>query len=106
MSEADHRDPTRQEIDQMEGPVLLEFSASWCPHCQALTPLLAALLQDYPSILHIKVEDGPGQPLGRSFSVKLWPNLVFLRDGQVVKQSARPDEEEVKEGLEAIVTMQ
>jgi thioredoxin 1 len=41
--------------------------------------------------------------LGRSFRVKLWPNLVFLRDGQVIKQLARPDEDEVTQGLKAIL---
>ena len=44
----------------------------------------------------MKVEDGPGRPLGRSFSVRLWPNLVFLRDGRVVRQLARPSPVEVE----------
>jgi thioredoxin 1 len=96
------REPRRDEIDRTKGPVLLEFGASWCPHCQAMAPKLAGLLLDYPGVRHIRVEDGPGQPLGRSFRVKLWPNLVFLRDGQVVKQLARPEVDEVREGLEAI----
>ena len=56
----------------------------------------------HPEIRHIKVEDGKGKPLGRTFRVKLWPTLVFLRDGQVVKQVARPEAAEVREGLEAI----
>jgi thioredoxin 1 len=96
------REPTRDEIDQTEGPVLLEFGASWCPYCQALAPKLAGLLSKYPGIRHIRIEDGPGRPLGRSFQVKLWPSLVFLRNGQVVKELARPDVEEVRDGLEAI----
>ncbi|HZW31582.1 MAG TPA: thioredoxin family protein [Isosphaeraceae bacterium] len=97
------REPTREEIDRTKGPVVLEFGASWCPFCQALAPKLAELLRDYPGVRHIQVQDGPGQPLGRSFRVKLWPNLVFLRDGAVIKQLARPDVEEVRQGLEAIV---
>jgi thioredoxin 1 len=95
-------EPTRDEIDQARGPVLLEFGASWCPFCQALAPELVGLLRDCPGIRHIRIEDGPGRPLGRSFRVKLWPNLVFLRDGQVVRQLARPDVAEVREALEAI----
>jgi thioredoxin 1 len=96
------REPTREEIDRMQGPVLLEFGASWCPYCRALAPALAKLLREYPDIRHIRVEDGPGRPLGRSFRVKLWPNLVFLRDGRAVEQLARPDVDEVRKGLEAI----
>ena len=63
---------------------------------------MAALLEKFPEVRHIKVEDGRGKPLGRSFGVKLWPNLVFLRDGEVVKQAARPPLGEVEEGLKAI----
>jgi thioredoxin 1 len=59
-------------------------------------------LKQYPTVRHIQVEDGPGRPLGRSFRVKLWPNLVFLRDGRVVKQFARPGVAEARAGLDAI----
>ena len=89
-------EPTREEIDRMEGPVILDFGTNWCPHCQALAPQLDRLLESHPEIRHIKVEDGKGRPLGRSFRVKLWPTLVFLRDGQVVKQVSRPDPAEVE----------
>jgi thioredoxin 1 len=41
-------------------------------------------------VRHIKVEDGPGRPLGRSFRVKLWPTLVFLREGREVARLVRP----------------
>ena len=93
---------TRDEVDRLPGPVLLEFGTDWCGYCRALAPQVAALLAKYPGVRHIKVEDGPGRPLGRSFRVKLWPNLVFLRDGQVIMQLARPSPEEVRRGLEAI----
>jgi thioredoxin 1 len=96
------QEPTRAELDALPGPVLLEFGTPWCPFCQALQPQLAELLAKYPQVRHIKVEDGKGKPLGRSFRVKLWPNLVFLRDGRVVQQLARPEADEVRRGLEAI----
>jgi thioredoxin 1 len=53
-------------------------------------------------VRYLWVEDGKGKPLGRSFRVKLWPTLVFLRDGRVMKQVSRPDPAEVRAGLEAI----
>ncbi|HWG44256.1 MAG TPA: thioredoxin family protein [Gemmataceae bacterium] len=98
----DKPEPTREEIDRLAGPVLLEFGTGWCPHCQALQRPLETLLGSFANVRHIKVEDGKGRPLGRSFRVKLWPNLVFLREGQVVMQLARPEPEEVRKGLEAI----
>jgi thioredoxin 1 len=95
-------EPSREEIDRTEGPVVLEFGASWCGHCRALAPHLEKLLGDYPDVRHIKVEDAPGKRLGRSFGVTLWPTLVFLRDGRVVKQVARPHPDEIREGLVAL----
>lgn len=82
--------PTREQLDRRTGEVLVEFGTAWCGHCQAAAPQVAALLARYPRVEHVKVEDGPGRPLGRSFRVKLWPNFVLMRDGVVVQQLARP----------------
>lgn len=96
-------EPAREEVDQMRGPVVLEFGAGWCGFCQAFQPQLNALLQEYPGVRYIWVEDGKGRPLGRSFRVKLWPTLVFLRDGQVVAQMARPDAGEARKGFQTVM---
>jgi thioredoxin len=95
--------PTRAEIDRGPGLVLLEFGTDWCGICRALQPHVASLLEKHPAIRHIKVEDGPGQPLGRSFRVKLWPNLVFLKDGAVVRQLVRPSATELKNVFAEVV---
>ncbi len=92
-------EPTREEIDLLPGPVLLEFGTSWCPHCQAIQPALTKLLQQYPQVRHLKIEDGKGRPLGRSFRVKLWPTLVFQRDGQVICQLTRPSDDEISKAM-------
>jgi thioredoxin 1 len=95
-------EPTRDEVDHMTGPVVIEFGASWCPHCQAIQDDLAALLNERPEVQHVKVEDGRGKPLGRSFRVKLWPTLVFIRDGQVLEQLVRPDDEQMAAAFEKL----
>ena len=82
--------PTREEIDASQGPILLEFGTGWCGHCQAAAPAIAQALAEFPGVAHIKVEDGPGRPLGRSFRVKLWPTAIFLKDGQEIARVVRP----------------
>ncbi len=82
--------PARAQIDALPGAVLLEFGANWCGHCMAAQAPLAEAMAGHGALAHIKVEDGPGRPLGRSFRVKLWPTLIFLRDGQEVERLVRP----------------
>lgn len=88
-------EPTREQVNQMPGLVLLEFGAGWCGHCQALAPTLQAVLARHPKVQHVRIADGRGKPLGRSFRVKLWPTLVLLRDGEVLAQLVRPTPAEV-----------
>ena len=84
--------PTREQVDAMTGPLVIEFGTGWCGICRAAQPLIAAEFVRHPGIPHLKVEDGPGRALGRSFKVKLWPTLVFLSDGREVARVVRPDE--------------
>ena len=83
-------EPTRAEIDASKGPLLLEFGSPDCGWCMAAQPRIRAALAEVPGIRHIRITDGRGQPLGRSFQVKLWPTLVFLKDGQVLARLVRP----------------
>ena len=50
------------------------------PFTSTLGAAIAGAFASHPEVRHLKVEDGPGRPLGRSFRVKLWPTLVFLQD--------------------------
>lgn len=81
---------SRTDVDAMRGPVVLEFGTSWCGVCRATQPAIAAAFAEHRAVRHLKIEDGPGRRLGRSFRVKLWPTLVFMHDGVEVTRLVRP----------------
>ena len=83
-------EPAREDLDASAGPVLVEFGTPWCGYCRVAQPKISAALEAHPGVRHLKVEDGSGRRLGRSFTVKLWPTLVFMKDGAVVETLVRP----------------
>ena len=99
-----HAEPLgRADVDELSGAALLVFGTDWCGYCRAAERPLQTALAEHPEVTVIKVEDGPGRPLGRSYRVKLWPSLIFLRDGVEADRLVRPTSaEQIAAGLHAI----
>jgi thioredoxin 1 len=85
-------EPTREEVDALPGATVIEFGSPGCGYCRAAQPLIAEAFAAHPDVRHVKVHDASGRRLGRSFRVKLWPTLVFLRDGHEIARVVRPTE--------------
>lgn len=97
------KEPSRSEVDALAGPAVLEFGTPWCGWCRAAQPLIGQALAAHPAVRRLRVEDGSGRPLGRSFRVKLWPTLIFLSDGKEVARLVRPgDAASIRQALAAI----
>lgn len=86
---ADH-EPARSDVDALPGITVLEFGAPWCPHCIGAQPLIEHALVGRDDVRHLKIEDGPGRALGRSYRIKLWPSVLVLRDGEERARAVRP----------------
>jgi len=98
------KEPSRAEVEGLAGPTVLEFGTPWCGWCRGAQPLIAQAMSAHPGVRHLKVEDGSGRPLGRSFRVKLWPTLVFLRGGQEVARLVRPSTaDQISEALSRLL---
>jgi thioredoxin 1 len=83
-------EPKRKELDALAGPALVEFGSPSCGWCRRAEPLVEAALQAHPAVRVLKIADAAGRRLGRSFGVKLWPTLVFLKDGAERARLVRP----------------
>jgi thioredoxin 1 len=93
-------EPARAEVDALPGAAVVQFGSNTCGYCRAAQPLIEEAFAAHPGMRRIKIEDGKGRPLGRSFRVKLWPTLIFLKDGKEVQRVVRPtDTEAMKAAL-------
>ena len=95
--------PERADLDATQGPAVVIFGTNWCGFCRAAERYIAPALAAHADVPVTAVEDGKGRPLGRSFGVKLWPTMVFLRDGVEVDRVVRPTgREQIDAALEKI----
>lgn len=98
--------PDRADVDALPGPVVLDFGTNWCGYCRNAAPRVDAALRERSDIRHVRVEDGRGRPLGRSFRVKLWPTLIFLLDGVEVTRLVRPADGQAVRDAVALLDLQ
>ncbi|HEY0504438.1 MAG TPA: thioredoxin family protein [Lysobacter sp.] len=95
--------PERTDVDAWLGAAVIEFGTDWCGYCIGAQSFIEGELAPRDDIRHVKVEDGPGRPLGRSYRVKLWPTLIVLRDGEEVARVVRPENaQQIRDALSAL----
>lgn len=66
-------------------PVLVEFYATWCPHCQREAPIVERLTEETGDAAAIICIDEAKHPdLVEKFGVKGFPAWFLFKDGQQV----------------------
>ncbi|SCD44907.1 thioredoxin [Streptomyces sp. TverLS-915] len=65
------------------GPVLVEFTATWCPPCRQLAPVLADLARERAGELRVVALDVDEAPLTAArYGVLAAPTMILFRDGE------------------------
>ena len=66
-------------------PMIVDFSATWCPPCRQLKPIFEKLAEDFRgriTFVTIDVDENP--ELAQAYGVQSIPMMVFLnKDGQI-----------------------
>ena len=79
----------KEEFESIKnnGIVLVDFYADWCGPCKMVAPVLEELPMEYErQINFVKVNVDQEGDLAGEYGVMSIPNLVLMKDGQVVKQ--------------------
>ena len=74
------------EVLAAEGPVLVEFTAEWCPPCKQLAPVLEELAREQAGRLAVVALDVDANPETRiAYGVLSMPTLMVFKDGEPVR---------------------
>ncbi|CAM4389151.1 thioredoxin [Corallococcus exiguus] len=77
----------QREVLESEEPVLVDFTATWCPPCRVLAPVIDSLAAEYKGrmkMAKLNVDDHPRTP--EQYGIRAMPTLLFFKGGKVVKQ--------------------
>jgi thioredoxin 1 len=74
-----------QEVERSKGLTLVDFSATWCPPCRLVEPILdeiAALRRNELQVVTIDTDQNTSTTV--RFQVRSVPTILFFKDGQLV----------------------
>ena len=66
--------------------VLVKFTGTWCPPCQAIQPVLEALARVRKDLTVLEIDVDAHQALAQRFGVRSIPTLIAFRDGKPFAQ--------------------
>ncbi len=72
-----------KELKEDKGVVLVEFYASWCPHCQRMMPVVAdvkALLEGRANVYQFDIDEN--EEFAKELDVTSIPTFIVFKDGE------------------------
>ena len=71
------------EVLQASGPVLVDFTATWCGPCKVLAPIVAKLADEYEGKLKVgKVDIDSAPGLAAKYGIRSVPTVMVFENGQ------------------------
>lgn len=79
---------TEKEFDEIikNKTVVVDFYASWCAPCRALTPILEDIDSELNDVLIIKVDIDEVSILASRYSIMSIPTLLFFKNGSLTHE--------------------
>ncbi|MDU1892334.1 MAG: thioredoxin [Dysgonomonas sp.] len=76
---------TFKDIITGDKPVLVDFYATWCGPCKAMSPIIDSLAKELKEHLRvIKVDIDKNQPTAAHYRVQAVPTFVLFKKGEIV----------------------
>ncbi|HEU0318152.1 MAG TPA: thioredoxin family protein [Solirubrobacteraceae bacterium] len=77
-------DSFQAEVLDSEQPVLVDFTAAWCPPCRVMKPVLAELAAERPGLRVVQVDVDAHQRTAATYRVLAMPTFILFRGGRPI----------------------
>jgi thioredoxin 1 len=72
------------EVLESETPVLVDFTAAWCPPCRVMNPILAELGAERDDLRVVSIDVDDNQETAARYGVLSMPTFMLFRAGEPV----------------------
>ena len=74
-----------EQVISSDKLVIIDFWATWCGPCRALSPIMDELAEQYKDkVVIAKCDTDENSEIAMQFGVRNIPMLVFMKNGEVV----------------------
>ncbi len=75
------------EIENLEGPVLVDVFASWCGPCKMLAPVIEKIRKKYGESLEVlKIDIDKHQDIAEEYEIRSVPTLLFFCEKKLLRK--------------------
>jgi len=77
----------QNEVLASQQPVLVDFTADWCPPCKMIDPFVNQIAEEYQGKIRVGRLDADAHPdLTIDYGVMGLPTLILFKDGKPVER--------------------
>ncbi len=74
-----------QEVINEHGTVFIDFYATWCMPCEAMSPIIEEIAKEHKEVKFVKIDVDKNEELAIKYNIMSIPTMIIMKNGEVIK---------------------